>query len=95
MDRCRMPRLFLLLAGLLLLAFAFLRDPSPPTREPFVAACMSGGHALQRQCECLSDYVHEQLSPAEIRAIMDNQVVDASFQARVALIIRTGSRQCR
>jgi hypothetical protein len=91
-----MPRTLLYIAALALLAFVLSQKlTTPKTRGPFVEACMSGGHATQRQCDCLADYVHDRLEEQEILAIMENRVVGTAFQERVADMIKTGSQQCR
>ncbi len=92
-----MPRIFLFLAAFALVAFAVTnRFISPAaTWEPFVDACLSGGSGTKKQCECLSDYVHERLDDDEVEAIMENRVAGKAFQDKVGNVVRLGSKSCR
>ncbi|WP_207061579.1 hypothetical protein [Motiliproteus sp. SC1-56] len=90
-----MPKLFLYLGGLALLAFVISRQfATPDTWTPFVEGCTRSGASFER-CECLADYIHDRLSEAEVRAVMANRVAGASFEGRVHAIVEAGTQACR
>ena len=91
-----MPRILLYIAALALLGFVLSNAyQSTATRQPFVEACLSGGSGTKKQCECLSDYVHDRLTGDEISAVMDNRVAGKAFQDKVANTVRNGASACR
>jgi len=90
-----MSKIFLYIGVAALLLFVVNRQFfTPDTWEPFVDACLKGPQATLERCECLSDYVHEQLSAQEVHAVMEHREVGQSFQNRVAEVVRVGSLRC-
>jgi len=79
-----------------LLVFVINREFfTPETWEPFVQACLKGPQASQARCECLADFVHDQLNTREIKAVMEGRDGGQSFQERVGEVIRQGSLRCQ
>lgn len=64
------------------------------TWEPFKQGCMAGGTATEEQCSCLSDYVHKHFSDQEVRMVMNQQLGDSVFKAKVEEVVRNGSQAC-
>lgn len=90
-----MAKILLWISAVLLAVFVIKTQYlTSKTYEPFVAGCVSSGNASQKQCECLSDYVHKRYSDLEVRAIMDNRLGDELSQTKVEQDIRQGSQVC-
>ena len=90
-----MSKYLLYIAAFALVGFILsTRFSTPATYEPFVQTCLSGGPGTERQCKCLADFVHDRLTPEELRAIMEDRVVGKAFQDKVAEVVRSGADRC-
>ncbi len=92
-----MPKTFLYLAAIALLGFIVTQNfwASAKTWQPFYQGCIAGAGATEQRCRCLTDFVHDRLGEDEIRAVMENRVVGASFQKKVEQTVQQGAQSCR